>query len=964
MIPIFLGRPELLASGEKLEQQLQWQKEEANSVQEDRKNSNPVTGGLFKGCFKQRLPRVRYAIRDEDDGVDRCPSCNWEIEDGMCPSCGYEFEDDGAIRPSFGGFSDMDPSERDMFEEEDLDGDIDLEDHDFDESMGFRRFGRDRFSHNLMDGDQDMGADQPYAVRRWLAHTGGHGAHRRRASHSARGSRQHSYTASLSSYSEDTEMGILEEEDEDDIDEDSSMSGFIDDTSENVSASTASQSFPTSSATSGRRRPRRVVDHETSGTSPMSSQGPLDDDDEGGPVSNGRRGVMNNQARRRNIVLSESDEGSTSTERNVEEERQNLLRDGWSSLDQDSVVDDVDDGEESDGARTTVGWEPTSISNDRIRNAGSLTPTADRPDPNSRSPHAGQPRLPRVPSGLRGLRHRSSILSTSTANPEEADDDDSEAEQADRDGDISMTGTRLRRRVSRAQMLQSMRFQGMNAGGNTGSGSGNGGDVDSDSTSDASMTPGGRRQRARQQEYNPRISWMFAQYQTDVREMSSSQQSSGTDFLEQMRAMTPVSRPRTANRQRQNTQTVQHAPSEVPTSPGGLNNMRMQVQQNAFTNSASYGAMSPRMSVSSNGGVAINNRQSYNAPRAGNPNSRPPSRAQIISNVPSSPITVNSSRSSSIEFTSRPSSRNTSRPNSAMGRRIQTQQPIHPQGFTVTPGLNFAARQFSATPSNPYAMYLRSNQRLQQQPSTATLRARGSTRTLRSQSSQAALHDPPTPTSPQSIRPQQSRAQLRNQPSQQRIRPGNPNQARTIDNYPTLSPISNSSSVSNIQAPPRPTAPTRAPVSNPPPTSTATSRVPEERQEERLRLARELIQRRTQELSNNPYAQLNRHRGTSVDTDGGSSISSVRTTESARTINSTSTSSGSVATSTSTRPAAPLASRVRAADNTPSFPHAWTSPTHAAPAGQPRGAGASIVNAINSVTAGAGNRNRAEQLRA
>ena len=978
MTHIFLDRPELLAPGEKMEQVLQWQKEEADSVQADRKNSNPLNGGLFKGCFKQRPPRLRYAIRDEDDGVDRCPSCNWEIEDGRCPGCGYEFDEDGAVRPSFGGFSDMDPSERDMFEEEDLDADIDIDDQDFDGGMRLWELGQNTHAGlDFMDEDEpDFGDDQPFAVRRWLAHNSAHapsavqGGNRRRATHSARGSRQHSYSASLTSYSEDTEMGILEEEDEDDLDEDSSMSGFIDDHSEQTSQVTASsrgQSY-LSSPPSRRRNTRRVVESETSATSPRSSQDTRgdDDDDEGGPISNGRRRTNRSQARRRSVLLSESDEGSTSTERIADEERLNLLPRGWSSSDQDSVVADGDgDGDESDGARTTVGWEPTTISNDRIRNAGSLTPTADRPNPGARPTQPSQPRLPRMPSGLRGLRHRSSILSTtSTANPEEADDDDSEADQADRDGDISMNRTRLRHRVSRARMLQSMHFQGTNLGASTGSGSGNGGDLDSDSTSDASVVPGGRRQRprARQQEYDPRISWMFAQYQTDVREMSSSQQSASTELLDQMRVRTPVSRPRTANRQRPNIQTGQNGPSEPSPSSAGIGSIRAQIQANALANSLAPGTMQSRPAINSHVGATINNRSAFNSSHISNPSGFPPSRPQIMSNLPSSPATTNSTRTSSIESPNRPPSRNTSRPNSAMGRRGQTQQAIHPQGLTVTPGLNFAARQVRAAQSNPYAMYLprrQSNQRLQQQPSTAMLRARGSTRTLRNQPSQVTLRDPAIPSSPQSIRQQGSRAQLRSQPSQQRIRPQNVNQARPVEPAYPPSSTSDASSISNPQVPARPPAPLRLPPTNPPAAPAApaaTSRIPEE---ERLRLARELIQRRTQELSNNPYAQINRQRGSSADTDGSSSLASVRTSDSSRTTSSASTSTTSV--STPGRPAAPIVSRMRAAEVTRPFP---SNLENGRITGQGSVTGTSIVNAINSVTTHPGNRTRSEQVRA
>ena len=95
MIQIFANRAELMPVGETTEEHKQWQDEEAALVEGDRSSR----GGLFRGCFKMlaRRPMTLAApIRDDEDNVDRCPRCTWELEDGQCGSCGYPMEDAGS----------------------------------------------------------------------------------------------------------------------------------------------------------------------------------------------------------------------------------------------------------------------------------------------------------------------------------------------------------------------------------------------------------------------------------------------------------------------------------------------------------------------------------------------------------------------------------------------------------------------------------------------------------------------------------------------------------------------------------------------------------------------------------------------------------------------------------------------------------------------------------------------------
>lgn len=83
----FINTAALLPPGETTEDHKEIQREEAETVEQDRSNKGR-SGGLFKGRFQHHFHHLA-PIRDGPDGVDRCPMCTWEIEDGMCASCGY-----------------------------------------------------------------------------------------------------------------------------------------------------------------------------------------------------------------------------------------------------------------------------------------------------------------------------------------------------------------------------------------------------------------------------------------------------------------------------------------------------------------------------------------------------------------------------------------------------------------------------------------------------------------------------------------------------------------------------------------------------------------------------------------------------------------------------------------------------------------------------------------------------------
>lgn len=92
---MFVGRTELLAEGDTVQEHEQAKQKEAEIVEKDR-NGPTYEAGLFKGAFKQLFgPPALHLLRDPEDQVERCPDCSWEWEGGhVCGHCGYELDVD------------------------------------------------------------------------------------------------------------------------------------------------------------------------------------------------------------------------------------------------------------------------------------------------------------------------------------------------------------------------------------------------------------------------------------------------------------------------------------------------------------------------------------------------------------------------------------------------------------------------------------------------------------------------------------------------------------------------------------------------------------------------------------------------------------------------------------------------------------------------------------------------------
>ncbi|OAL49222.1 hypothetical protein IQ07DRAFT_569617 [Pyrenochaeta sp. DS3sAY3a] len=779
MTAVFTARAELLPPGETLDDHQKWLKDEADAVQQDKDNKDPRTGGLFKGCFRVhplhgRGPSLQV-VRDQEDGVDRCPICTWELEDGGCQQCGLIFDHTGEVSwgDSFTGFSDMDDmSEHDTDE---LDTEMEMDDVDYE---AYEEWGEDIMNQGS------------FMMRRFLeagmAPNVANFARRRPMTHSEAGSRR-SYSQSIVSDMYGDEMDTVEEEDEDGLDEeDSEMNDFIDD--EDIEASTSASAAsstpgPTPRQLGGNRaraqgRARRVVESETSSTISSVIEEEDEDEEDAGPIRRGQRNTAQTRAlnRANGSRSSHGPPSSTSTDVStgeLDEDTQALLREeGWMLQRDDDEMGEEDEDDSDTG--TTVGWEPlANHSNDRNRMAGSLTPTADRPRPSAPIRPPSRTGNMRVLNASRGLRRRSSVLSTSTVHYEdgEADDDDS-----DQDGDLELAMNTLRTRRSQAQMRTAGAFMNPNGRVSTQlSQNIPGNDLDTDDNSDNSQ-PGSRQRGSRpnRSAYNPRISWMFAEHQQAL------QQHHMTNALIDIEPLstTPLARPRTRNRNRPSpaqafSPFLPPPRLRTPHMDGASNNgpaSRMPVSPPRRS------TLSPALPPQA---IATNTSRYERAPSIASSTSNASTILTPGTSAASSQLSIDSiaqtQAAAAMDMIDRPQSRVSARPSSAAGRRnssgFSPANPafphsnlgLHNQGSVLPP---FQAR------GNPWAAFVQARG-IRNRSSRQVLREQSSTATLRPTSSRANIRESSAPQ--QNVRTQTSRINLRSQPSRRQLN----NQAST-----------------------------------------------------------------------------------------------------------------------------------------------------------------------------------------
>ncbi|KAK6004971.1 hypothetical protein QM012_007750 [Aureobasidium pullulans] len=229
MINIFLRSHNLLPDGEAIEQHQQWAFEEAELVRNDKNNGDPKTGGLFKGIFRPRRARL-LPNHDPVDHVDRCPRCNWEIEDGMCMQCGIHMDswsDDSDISTSDLSNSLHAESIEDNFEDDDMDADPDFGEYDIEFDPEAYNAWLDQqgimdYSDHSPTGSRGA-AERADMLRQMVRERG-----RTSASNAFR--RAMRDPRLMDEEAEDDEMGHeIDEEDEDEEDDEDEDAGSIDD---------------------------------------------------------------------------------------------------------------------------------------------------------------------------------------------------------------------------------------------------------------------------------------------------------------------------------------------------------------------------------------------------------------------------------------------------------------------------------------------------------------------------------------------------------------------------------------------------------------------------------------------------------------------------------------------------------------------------------------------------------------
>lgn len=128
-----------MPAGETPEDHVRLRQEESEQVDRDKANKSGTSGGLFRGWFQRTHPTFR-AVRDAEDGVDRCPICNWELEDLRCFRCEISFDHERRMILHDGENSWSHSSE------DELDEEMEMEDDD----------GFDTFPTSTADGYSDF----------------------------------------------------------------------------------------------------------------------------------------------------------------------------------------------------------------------------------------------------------------------------------------------------------------------------------------------------------------------------------------------------------------------------------------------------------------------------------------------------------------------------------------------------------------------------------------------------------------------------------------------------------------------------------------------------------------------------------------------------------------------------------------------------------------------------------------
>ena len=384
LVLIFVSRNDLLPAGETIEEHNTYVKEEAEVVAKDKANTDPRTGGLFKGCFKRGFRGYIGPIHDAGDGVDRCPTCHWELEEGFCNQCGEMVDPHEHL-----GFSDYD-DESDTTND-DIDHELDAEDA----AAVFGADGQDDYFDNESVIDDGFIDNSPVIAQGFVDSSQGP----RPRSPGNRNLNRHSY---LDRDLIRIDFGSIDDEHESEAEEDEeeeNLPGFVVDDDEIEYASSEDGEGTDVPVRRSNARRTVVVDSfrgrpSTASAEPTSE--PDDDSEDEGPIALGsqrrKRGVPAGGLRRGRRTVSSDEESSED-----DDDQESTLNDrgGFSPLDSNaadysssvhnsynsdgvSTVHPMDDDDryegqiyhdetgeedyESDGSASETGWGPIHLS--------------------------------------------------------------------------------------------------------------------------------------------------------------------------------------------------------------------------------------------------------------------------------------------------------------------------------------------------------------------------------------------------------------------------------------------------------------------------------------------------------------------------------------------------------------------------------------------------------------------------
>lgn len=408
MTQIFISRAELLPDGETTGDHKKWQKEEMELMERDKSNVDRSAGGLFRGSFKSPFMNLR-PIRDDEDGVARCPRCMWELEDGLCLRCHIGLDGDEMMAEDFSEFDDrLSASTYDTSDEE-MELEIDMEERDPD-------IDPDLWTQDDSDISLDGDGRPIHSVRE--PPEGGWGVERRGAPNvggHARAAEDPGMGGAIGwddrvrRWHPDDPTSVDEEEEAGEDEEAGSLDDFVVD--DDASAASRSQRSPDSDpetishiAYEGRARELNSGDANRSSREATSQLSDEEESDEGGGVSNGRRRVRSRRSQPRQRNVSQHVPGGSPILGTLDNDGDSdgvtdtLLQAGWSQLDQDEHEDghhgsDILGGPA--GSSNNIGMSRAAARN-HTRHAASSSRNARRhrshnPSPRLERLHRGQP---------------------------------------------------------------------------------------------------------------------------------------------------------------------------------------------------------------------------------------------------------------------------------------------------------------------------------------------------------------------------------------------------------------------------------------------------------------------------------------------------------------------------------------------------------------------------------------------